>query len=172
MGLDTDGASYGIPPFEAEMRRRLWWQLIMIEYRAAELAGVGKSSLTYTWNTKLPANVNDSDLFPDMKGPLIIRPGSTEMTFVSLRCEIVQFTQQLCQTRGLSAVKEDTIEDFEQRLHREYLDCCDLSIPLQLVSSLMTKLALCRLRMGRPSFLWGLPIDYEQAEKEELFQLS
>ncbi|KAK9322024.1 hypothetical protein V1517DRAFT_362119 [Lipomyces orientalis] len=64
MGLAIDGSNYAIPPFEAEMRRRLWWQLILIENRVAELSSGGICVLAYAWNTKLPANVNDSDLFP------------------------------------------------------------------------------------------------------------
>jgi len=31
MGLSTDGTHYTMPPFEVEMRRRLWWQIVLLD---------------------------------------------------------------------------------------------------------------------------------------------
>jgi hypothetical protein len=35
MGLQRDGAKCGLRPFESEIRRRVWWQLCMLDSRAA-----------------------------------------------------------------------------------------------------------------------------------------
>jgi len=48
VGLNTDGTTFGLLPFEVEMRRRLWWQLILIDHRVSELSGAGFAPLTYT----------------------------------------------------------------------------------------------------------------------------
>jgi hypothetical protein len=174
MGLSTDGTSYAIPPFEVEMRRRLWWQIVLIDVRVSEVSGAGSSILTYTWNTKLPSNVNDSDLFPDMRDPPVERPGLTEMIFVRLRCEGTQLVQQSRDLMGVFGLKDDAIEEFENRLEREYLSHCDPLIPLHVMSTMMARSDLFKLRMGlrHHLFMSDRTNRLSQVEKDQLFQLS
>jgi hypothetical protein len=173
MGLSTDGTTYGIPPFEVEMRRRLWWQIVLIDNRVAELSGVGYSFSTYSSTTKLPSNINDSDLFPDMRDPPVERPGITEMIFVRLRCEVAQLINQSRTRPGTLTVEDGTIDEFEQRLEREYLNHCDPLIPLHFMSMMMARSALCKLRMGLRHQHWLLRNTHlSDGEKEKLFQLS
>ena len=174
MGLSTDGTTFAIPPFEVEMRRRLWWQILLIDGRVSELSGAGHSISTYTWNTKLPSNVNDSDLSPDMRDPPIERPGTTEMIFVRLRCEITEFIHHSRTVGGCLSVKDDLIEEFEQRLEREYLNFCDASIPLHVMSVMMARSAMCKLQMGlrHPHFLSVRTNRLSSADKDNLFELS
>lgn len=148
MGLSTERTNASITPFEAEMRRRLWWQIILLESRVAELSGGSVCMLSYTWNTKLPANINDSDLFLDMRDPPVERPGLTEMIYVRLRCEICQFLQRSRDITGSLAVEEGGIDAFEQSLEREYFSYCDPSVSFHLLSSTMARLAICKLRMA------------------------
>jgi hypothetical protein len=42
MGMHLDGILLGLSPFETEIRRRIWWQLRMYDFRAAELSGQAK----------------------------------------------------------------------------------------------------------------------------------
>ena len=174
MGLSTDGTSYGIPPFEVEMRRRLGWQIVLIDNRVAEISGAGTSFLTYTWTTKLPSNINDSDLFPDMRDPPVERPGITEMVFVRLRCEIAaQLIQQSRTLKGTLAVGDEAIDELEQRLEREYLNHCDPLIPLHFMSMMMARSALCKLRMGLHHHHFRMRnSQLTDGEKDKLFQLS
>lgn len=68
IGLGIDGALLGLSPFESEIRRRIWWQLRLHDFRAAELCGQAKFrdfKLDET-TPKKPANVNDSSLYPMM----------------------------------------------------------------------------------------------------------
>jgi hypothetical protein len=37
MGLHRDGITLGLSPFETEMRRRLWWHLVHLDFRAADM---------------------------------------------------------------------------------------------------------------------------------------
>jgi hypothetical protein len=39
LGLHRDGTAFGLPVFECEMRRRLWWQLCILDFRMAEMHG-------------------------------------------------------------------------------------------------------------------------------------
>lgn len=173
MGLSTDGTNYAIPPFEVEMRRRLWWQIVLIDIRVAELSGAGPAILMYTWNTKLPSNINDSDLFPDMRDSPVERSGVTEMIFVRIRCEGVQLIQQTRSRTGCYVLKDDAIEDLEQRLEREYLQHCDPLIPLHLMALTTSRTALCKMRISfrRPLFALN-QTNWTDGEKDTLFKLS
>ncbi|OHW89625.1 fungal specific transcription factor domain-containing protein [Colletotrichum incanum] len=81
MGLHRDGELLGLSPFETEIRRRIWWQIIMLETKYAVLAGFCDTLLPPNWDTKLPSNVNDADLLPGSSEPVKSREGATEMAF-------------------------------------------------------------------------------------------
>ncbi|OHF00680.1 C6 zinc finger protein [Colletotrichum orchidophilum] len=87
MGLHRDGDLIGLQPFETEMRRRIWWQIIMLETKYAILAGFGDTLLPLNWDTKLPSNVNDADLLPGSMEPVKSRDGATEMAFCLMHYE-------------------------------------------------------------------------------------
>ena len=137
----------GLPIFENEMRKRVWWQINLLENRTAEMSGAGSSMLDYAWNAKMPLNVNDSELNPEMKTapPELVR--TTEMIVVVVRCEIAEFLRQVraanCVDIGWSEfsnpavsipVKIRAIEDFQRHLHEKYWKHCDFQIPLHVMA--------------------------------------
>ncbi|PHH62631.1 hypothetical protein CDD81_6865 [Ophiocordyceps australis] len=81
MGYHRDGETLNMTPFETEMRRRIWWQLVIQDSKYAMLSGLSQSILPLASDTKLPSNVNDSDLHPDSTEPIVAREGPTEMAF-------------------------------------------------------------------------------------------
>ncbi|KAF5525105.1 Transcription factor vrtR1 [Colletotrichum aenigma] len=91
MGLHRDGELIGLTPFETEMRRRIWWQIIMLETKYAVLAGFCDTLLPPNWDTKLPSNLNDADLLPGSLEPLRSREGATEMAFCLMLYESRHF---------------------------------------------------------------------------------
>lgn len=91
MGLHRDGELLNLTPFETEMRRRLWWQIIMQDVKYAMLSGLSHSLLPWSWDTKAPSNVNDADLFPGSSEPVQPREGPTEMAFCLFSYEIGKF---------------------------------------------------------------------------------
>ncbi|KAL0941382.1 fungal specific transcription factor domain-containing protein [Colletotrichum truncatum] len=91
MGLHRDGEFLDLPPFETEMRRRIWWQIIMLETKYALLAGFCDTLLPPNWDTKLPSNLNDADLLPGSQEPLRSRDGATEMALCLILYESRQF---------------------------------------------------------------------------------
>lgn len=100
MGLHRDGEMLGLSPFETEMRRRIWWQIIMLDAQYALMSGLGQSLLPRSWDTKEPRNVNDADLFPTMK-TVESRDGPTDMIFCLMQCEIAKL---LLETPGLEGI--------------------------------------------------------------------
>ncbi|KUJ13101.1 uncharacterized protein LY89DRAFT_673198 [Mollisia scopiformis] len=149
MGLNFDGTSYGLLPFEVEMRRRLWWQIVLLDFRISELSGAGNSILTHVWTTKLPLNVNDSDLFPDMRDPPTEHPGRvTEMIYVLQRCEAADLLQKLRDSTDPVAVKDAAIDELSKRIEQKYLQYGDPSVPLHLFSTIMARSGMCKLHIG------------------------
>ncbi|KAI1282854.1 fungal-specific transcription factor domain-containing protein [Xylaria sp. FL0933] len=78
---DGDGTHSRFSPFEAELRRRLWWQLIVLDIRAAEDRGTNTVIARGSYDTRLPHNIDDDEFGPDTTTPLRGRPGPSDMTF-------------------------------------------------------------------------------------------
>jgi len=173
MGLTCDGTAYGLSPFQVEMRRRLWWQILLLDTRVAELSGAGSTVLNHNWTTKLPSNVNDSDLFPDMRDTPQEHPGATEMVFVLHRCEVANLAKQLQDKDLPLVVKDEAITALENKLEKTYVQYCDQSIPFHLVTVLMVKLATAKVRMlpRHPQLMANIS-QVGTEERDYLFRLS
>ncbi|KAI1123280.1 fungal-specific transcription factor domain-containing protein [Nemania abortiva] len=81
MHQDGSGSNSRFSPFEAEQRRRLWWQLIVLDIRAAEDRGTGTIIARGSYDTRLPHNIDDVEFGPDTTAPLRDRPGPSDATF-------------------------------------------------------------------------------------------
>ncbi|CAM1509677.1 Fc.00g000120.m01.CDS01 [Cosmosporella sp. VM-42] len=175
MGLDSDGTSLGLPPFEAEGRRRLWWQLLFMDNRVAEISGSPNSLTSYSWNTNPPSTANDNELFVGMRDIPVESERLTEMLFVSLQCEIFEFTRKLQATLGSPAcTKEKAIDTFEAHLESKYLRHCDPSAPMHVISLLMARLEVWKLRSGvfSPRMLPDFRRQMPQNEQDFVFSAS
>lgn len=183
IGLHRDGASLGVPPFEAEIRARIWWQLKMHDFRATELIGLAKfRGLDSDDSTcKPPANINDNELYPGMSSPATSSTQLTDMTFFAFKTELARFasrggaklrqqgkdTDQLddIAARSDQKTKEGFITEIEEILEKKYLRCCDPSQPLQLLTMLVARFSVNVVR-----FLTHHPrryISQEQTPKSE-----
>jgi hypothetical protein len=157
IGLHRESTSHKFSIFEAEMRRRLWWQILILDSRSARLIGIAPER-SYTFDViKRPLNVNDSDLFPTMKEIPHDNPRITDMLFCSITYEIGVFMYRTRHWRvfdrkdagGVAthiSTKDQAINEFENHLKQRYLKYCDTSIPLHLLSSLLVESVLCQMR--------------------------
>lgn len=93
MGLHSESSYAKCPALEAEMRRRLWWSLILFDTRICEMADYKAVMLTPTWDCRAPLNVNDFDLHPEMKHPPAVQGKSTEALFAVVRSEMGEFVR-------------------------------------------------------------------------------
>lgn len=92
LGLHRDGETMGLSPFETEMRRRVWWALILQDAKVALMSGLGHAYLaTGWWDTKEPANIDDSDLVESATEPIQSNEGPTEMIFCLLCYRLTRF---------------------------------------------------------------------------------
>ena len=146
LGIHRDGSHFDLPAFDIEMRRRLWWQICILDSRASEDHGCDPTINDHNFDTQMPLNVNDTDLSPDMKELPEAKIGCTEMTFGLIRFEITSVLRRIqyvppgpkrC-TRFFSEAtverKEQWIRECHARLEERYLQNTDMSVPLYWVS--------------------------------------
>lgn len=91
MGYHRDGELLKLSPFETEMRRRIWWQILMQDTKLAVVSGLNHNFAQDIFDTKQPQNLNDADLFPDSMEPVLSREGPTEMAFILINSRLTQF---------------------------------------------------------------------------------
>jgi hypothetical protein len=93
MGMRLDETLLGLSPFENEIRRRIWWQLRMLDFRGAELSGQARFRDIKLDETtpKKPANINDSDLYPSMSQAAAESTKLIGMIWCMLRFELAGF---------------------------------------------------------------------------------
>ncbi|KAI0417492.1 transcription factor [Xylaria grammica] len=164
MGLHRDGTKFGLKPFETELRRRLWWQICIIDSRSSEYHCNEPIARAFTSDTKPPLHVDDADLLPDMMEPPAERwDRATDMTLSRVRCEAIQtgwklgfMKQQHTQRPRDSGVpttdgnqeplkqSHAMIRNLEACIRDKYLPICDLAVPFQLLCSAVARVILAR----------------------------
>ena len=98
LGLHRDPSSFpGVSPFEAELRRRLWWHLVSLEGRTAEDSGLALNTMDAATNTRFPLVVDDSALDPAMAALPTPPPEGvwTEMTLAVVLFDCAATMRQL-----------------------------------------------------------------------------
>ncbi|TVY88787.1 Aurofusarin cluster transcription factor [Lachnellula willkommii] len=138
LGLHRDSSKYKVSPFDAEIRRRTWWQIAFLDGHASKLAGAGFHAWYSAFDTQVPLNISDSDLNPTMKEAPHEKDGATEMMFCSLRFDVAVAIRKAATTPGISAedgeagwamphgpqhlqAKDKAINDLEAHFERKYL---------------------------------------------------
>ncbi|RMZ89503.1 hypothetical protein DV736_g3263, partial [Chaetothyriales sp. CBS 134916] len=173
MGIHRDGTMLGLQPFETEMRRRLWWQICILDFRSAELSGSGPFRDISISDARVPTNTNDSDIWPGMSEPPVNQTLPTEMLTCLMRCEFGAFWKEKMRQKGASAgmdtrgmflsreppseekeslhltaeERDQFISELEERIQEKFLKYCDHTVPLQLMASLIAKAAVGSMRL-------------------------
>ena len=170
MGLHRDGEELGLKPFDVEMRRRVFWQLLPLDGLAGQLCGTGICITPDSWNTKQPSNINDSDMWPDMTDHPEPHIGATDMIFCLARTEIGKFVQKHKPARGdwgmlweveEVAEKERQLTELEEEMETKYLRYCDFANPVHHLTMAMLRSAVnsgrLRIRLTRAKGMKDLP---------------
>lgn len=156
MGLHRERSLKDLRPFEAEIRRRLWWHILMMDSRSAQLLGTAVDAHFDSWDTRRPLNVDDSDLFPSMKELPPEHSGATEMLFCSIRFEIGKCMRILenCERNGrrtsgsASMLQQNSaIDELENRLEQGLLRTCDPFVLFHILATNLARSSLCQMRL-------------------------
>lgn len=157
MGIQNEPAANKCTVFEAEMRRRLWWSLMLFDTRIGELADYKTTMLAPTWNCRIPLNVSDSDLRAEMKEPPAVQSKTTEALFAVVRSELAEFIRHhpfyLDFTNpALKPIAKDIpmggdLTVLEQMIEEEYFKFCDQENPLHFMTIWTTRAYISKCRL-------------------------
>lgn len=189
IGIHRDGSAHGLSVFETEMRRRIWFQLMIIDATSAQFCGVASTPLPATIDVQPPMNANDSDLDPRMTEPAYEKQGLTEMMFVLARSAFGKWLLRVSNKVESSNTgpwaflssssmslkdKDKTIDELEAHLEDRFLQHCDKSIPLHMATTMMARSAIyyTRLMAHHPRQYQDPNTRISQAEKNVIFENS
>lgn len=156
MGCDSELSLSKLPPLEAEMRRRLWWSIVLYDSRIGELSDSRHAILTPIWDCKVPLNVSDSDFHTEMKDPPRIQEKPTEAIFAVIRGELANFVRNTTfhldfNIPALKPASKDThdpteseLTNIEKLIEEKYLKFCDPENPLHFTTIWSTRLSLAK----------------------------
>lgn len=159
----------------------------MVEGFSQKLAGTGTgtNASTLMGDVKLPANLNDSDLFSGMQELPKETDRATEMMFFLIRCHVGEFLKRFeTPHAGFDGVwnklttmtvdvdtKDKAIGDLERLFEGKFLRHCDASIVWHLMCSHLAKSIIFMMRfMAHGASYQGKT--ETQAEKDALFTLA
>ncbi|OTA99367.1 hypothetical protein M426DRAFT_27562 [Hypoxylon sp. CI-4A] len=160
MGLHRDGTSLGLSPFETEMRRRLWWHLIHMDFRTSDVLDTRPSLDLSYGDTQVPLNVEDEDLHPDMDELPPERQGITCATLCLTRCRIGEILRNFSTSRPgemrwealnssdfAVSKKDSVIRQVEDHWERKYLRYCDPSNAYHTFVSISMRSSICKMKI-------------------------
>ncbi|EEH11074.1 fungal specific transcription factor domain-containing protein [Histoplasma capsulatum G186AR] len=156
LGVHRDGSTFGLQPFETEMRRRLWWHICLLDYQVAEDHGCDPFIYEPFYDTRIPLNINDDDICQESTEPPEERVECTELTFHLIRCEIIASARRLsfippsldCSRSRTDMSLEDRqkqILELSKRMEERYVQHCTMTTPILWVCATVVRLALTRL---------------------------
>jgi hypothetical protein len=173
MGLHRDGEQLGLPPFEVQMRRRLFYQLLPLDGIASRMSGTGIATMADTWDTQQPSNINDDQIWPGMTEPPQERKGATDMIFCLARACVgkslarAEHSEDDAGTDGINLLISET----ESQVEEQYIRYCNVVNPLHFLTVCLARSAITAMRL-RSRLPKEKSHTISDAETRELFQLS
>jgi len=167
----------GLSLFETEMQRRVWWQILWIDGWTSKLAGQGLSFADMSM-LPLPANLNDSDISPNMSERPQIHDRPTEMIFCLMNYEVGLFLlnkrKRLHSPATSAADRDKLIDDFEMLLENKYLRFCDSAIPLHQLAYRNVRSIILKMRLmaHHPSLSPSKGRSMSRSEHDMIFSTS
>ena len=142
IGLHRDGALLKLSPFDTEIRLRLWWHLCLLDSRAPEDHGLEYTVNIFNRGLRLPLNVNDSQLYPDMKALPSESDSWTEMSLSLIQIEAARILHPVLATANQNVdspyndiqAKRALVHATIQRTQQRYFSKCNMAIPLHRVA--------------------------------------
>lgn len=185
-GLHRDGSLFGLPPYETERRRRIWWQLQHLDIALASRSGSLSLSLTAPWDAKLPLNIEDEDIDVHMREPPKEREGLTSMSPCLWTYWILQEQRSFCRADGsnlgfswageqsLSRAEKDALIDrLEVGLNKRYVQFCDPIRPRDILVQILARSFICCMRRVtlHPHAFHGRLSELSETHRNELLDI-
>ncbi|KAL2875799.1 hypothetical protein SGCOL_008946 [Colletotrichum sp. CLE4] len=123
LGVHEDGSRLGLGPFETEMRCRLWWHLTALDATAPESHGFNNTMADRGKIFRLPLNVNDTELWPQMEKVPTGRDEWTETTFSIMNLDLCRNLRHAVSAVGAAdeQTREAKIQQTESSMAHRWL---------------------------------------------------
>jgi hypothetical protein len=157
LGIHRDGSHLGLPFFEAEMRRRIWWQIRILDIRTSENHGSDQEVAQQHFDTKVPLNIDDDALAPSSVEAPKAQTGITEMSLLLMRYEIIAVISRLTPQPASSMtsngeVRITTVQQIDRitdecrtKLEDQFLRHCNMEVPWHWLIATLTRMMLARM---------------------------
>ncbi|KAJ5316157.1 hypothetical protein N7476_006464 [Penicillium atrosanguineum] len=179
IGLHRDGEKLGLPPFDVELRRRLFYQVFPHDGRASQSAGIDFTSLPEAWDTKPPLNINDNQIWPGMTERPVEQNGATDMIFCLSRAYVGKRLARSGNPINGAAPwsfpdhheAEKILSAAEDEVEEKFIRYCDIVNPLHFLTIGLARsgLTAMRLKLRLPKIRDQTASD---EERQDLFQLA
>jgi hypothetical protein len=155
IGIHRDGQKLNLPPFQVEMRRRLFYHLLPLDSSAAQISGIGISIMPGTWDTKLPLNINDNEIWPGMTELPPEKNGAAEMIFCLSRFCVGKHLSRVGGPADLEssslfkdiAEAERSVSEAETELEEKFIRYCDVLDPVHFLTLSLARAGLMAMRL-------------------------
>ena len=123
-------------PFNIEMRRRLWFSLVLLDVYTAMDRGTDTATGGQNFSRIGPSNVSDDELSPFSTSTILEdRQGFTEMSFSCMTHDLMRCHLELERTSKVPdpdwKQRRQLVNDTAARIQTKYLQYCDITIPFQ-----------------------------------------
>ncbi|KAK2599925.1 hypothetical protein QQS21_005309 [Conoideocrella luteorostrata] len=184
MGLHRDGTHLKLSPFETEMRRRLWWAILVLDLRSAEELGTDMAISERSYDTLKPSNINDSDISPESTETPIPREGRSDSAVAIVRCEICELSRKLvtaasamsslCPSSDQSSIAERErmlIELYKRVEHKFLQHVLDETDPLYWVAAMIARVIVAKmcLVIYHPMLFPGSEIELSEDIRQRIY---
>jgi hypothetical protein len=152
-GVHRDGQRLGLTPFEIETRRRLWWHICILDMLCSEDQGIESQIRPGMFDTKLPSNIDDDELSPQLTILPLPRLGHTDITLCIILGETMSslYWAGKCLDQDARqpshSERENILFGLTDRLEGQYLLNFDLESPIQWVTAVIARLTLSKARL-------------------------
>lgn len=184
VGLHHDGDKLKIPVHRSEERRRMWWQLQHMECDMGLLIGNISMTIYADWDTKMPSNLEDRDLYPNLETLPAPRRGLTNISHCLWRYQILYMQRETRSSRGvptkalpwmlspsISLTEKDAMIDIcEATLGSQFLQYCEPLNPLHVHIQIGVRLfVLAARRVARQPALVNVKISEMSTRERDEF---
>ncbi|CAE7186311.1 hypothetical protein PTNB73_06510 [Pyrenophora teres f. teres] len=182
MGIDSEAVNSKYPALEAELRRRLWWSLVLFDSRIAEMTDSRLATLLPTWDCKVPLSVNDSALRNDMKNRPIEFEITSEAVFAVTRCRIGNYIRHSAshldfvnptmkylaeKSRLAHGLEYGDLVEFEAMIETNYIARCDAQNPLHFMTIWWARVSLAKVQFAHYLSTRATDPDKETTEQRD-----
>ncbi|KAI3221532.1 transcriptional regulator family: Fungal Specific TF [Penicillium roqueforti] len=160
LGLHRDGTHFDyLSPFEIEMRRRVWWNLCILDVRASDDQGTDYTITGASFDTIIPLNLNDTDLDPETKHTLQAHDALTDMSVARVSFGMCEVTRQMMGhgfKEAAPSLEEQSrlLQKIDQGLQRDFLQYSTESVKI----TYWVIVTVARLLMAKMTLLIYLPL--------------